>query len=355
MSISEQLEAEIDQAIEQSAEEVTEETSEETTVVSEGREEEVTVPTDEEKSEEVQKTSEDTQETDDTETQEDTQQETQEDTDQVELADTPEDSEENTPEQQTPEAGFSDTSLTRAVNAGLSLAEARSFGNEDALNAVSGRLEQQSQQYRTWAQEEQARHAQLQQQTVEEVDPFVDLKLNSDDYDPEIVAKFDQLTGIVRNQQELIQDFQSNQEQIQTNASNQGRAEIERWFDEEIAGLGEDFVEAVGSGGYNNLDRGSSQFANRDAIASQISVLISGYNAQGLSAPSRSDVFKMASRQVLSDKFAKIENDKLSNELGKQSKQHIQRANKTKASPVLSADEQDQEIADSIDRQFFGK
>lgn len=355
MSISEQLEAEIDQAIEDSS-------AEETTVVSEGREEEVTVPVKEENSEETQGTPEEKQE-EAQETPEEKQEETQEDT-QLDREDTSgdtfEDSEEGTQEDSedaVPE-GISDDALTRAVNAGLSLAEARSFASEDVLNGISNRLEQQTQQYRTWAQEEQARHFQAnqqQQRQEEEVDPFADLKLNPDDYEPEIVEKFEKLAEIVKGQRETIADFQYSQENAQASANEQSRVEIVDWFDKEISDLGEDFSGVVGTGKYNDLDRGSQQFANRDAIANQMSVLIAGYNAQGIPAPNRSDVFQTASRFVLSDQFVKVGNEKLSKQLEQQSTQHIQRANKSKATTVLTAEEQDKEIADSIDRQFFRK
>lgn len=347
MSISKELEAEIDTAINDNRE--GSEAQEENVVVQEQGEAQ------EEAQEEVQ---EETQEEEaKEEIQEDTQKEIQEDTSAVVESeeDTPGDTKGDTPE------AFSDASLTRAVNAGLSLEEARSFGSEKLLHNVSDRLEQQAMQYRAWAREEETKYNQLQQQQQQQqqqqevVDPFADLKLNPDDFDPDMVAKFDKLTEIVKNQHATIQDFQTYQEQTQAASYDQGRAEVEQWFDKEVSGLGEDFTDVMGTGDYNSLDRNSQQFANRDEIASQMSVLIAGYNAQGLPAPNRSDVFQMASRHVLADKYSQIESEKLSGVLKNQSSQHIQRANRTKVTPALSAEEQDKEIAASIDQQFFGR
>ncbi len=331
-AVSEELVGEIDQAIE------------EITVISEGSEETIEVPG----SEETPETSEET-------AKEDTPQETQEDTQKSE--DTHEDSEEDTPTD-TPEetveepVSLSQESIARAMGNGLTYSEASSFGSETELNEFSGRLE-----YTAQVQQAREQQGQQQQQQPEVVDPFADLpKLDPDEHGSEIVGMFDRLTGIVKGQYETIQGFQSNQQQFQehylatSQAANQG--EIEEWFDGEVEKLGDDFKDVLGSGKYKNLNQGSPEFQNRDAIANHMSVMLAGYKAQGREAPARSEIFDVAARQVLADKFSDIRNNKLSDELKKQSGQHIQRANKSTSTVVKTPDEEDAELAELLDSKF---
>ncbi len=335
------------------------------------------VETDNDFPEEVEGTSKENQEDAQQEVQEDTQEEIQEDTQETEQsqADTLEDSKEDTQEEDKSKEeysesegkekedkfkeeeiiGISDIALTRAVNAGLTVSEARSFSNEENLNGVVGRLETQNQQYRTWAQELQTNQQQTVEQLQEEqpVDLFADLpKLNPEDYDPEVVKFLDGLTDIARKQQEVIQDFQANQDNIVAANYNAGRVDVEDWFDKEISNLGADFEEIFGTGNFNSLNQNSVEYQNRDNVAGQLSVLIAGYNAQGINAPQKSDLFQTAVRQIFHEKYAKIEHGKLENNLKKQEKQHIRRVNKSKSIPSMSPEEIDKEIADAIDSQF---
>ncbi len=349
-NVSEELVNEIDQAVE------------EVIVVSEGSKEEVSVPSSKENPEETKTTSEETKTTSkDTQenTEGDTQQETQEDIQGNDPSeDTPEDSEEDTPKdtlkedtapQLSPQQpSFQQKSLVRAMSNGLTLSEARSFGSDEELNYFSGKLELNARSV----------ESNQKQQEQEVVDPFADLpKLDPESFDPEVVEMFDKLVGIVKDQHTTIQDYSTQQEQFQnqyletSQATNQ--AEVETWFDSQVESLGDDFKDVLGEGKYNALDKESPHFKNRDAIASQMSVLLAGYNAQGFPIPPREEVFGMATRSVLSGKFSELKSNELSNKLKEQSKQHIQRANKPPSTVAKTPDEEDAEIASLIDEQFF--
>ena len=344
-NVSEELTNEIDQAVE------------EVFVTSEGSEEEISVPSSEENLEETKTTPKDTQEI----TGGDTQQGTQEDIQGSDPSeDTLEDSEEDTPKdtpkedaasQLSPQQpSFQRESLVRAMSNGLTLSEARSFGSDEELNYFSGRLELN-------ARSVESKQNQKEQEVV---DPFADLpKLDPESFDPEVVEMFDKLVGIVKDQHTTIQDYSTQQEQFQnqyfetSQVANQ--TEVETWFDSQVENLGDNFKDVLGEGKYNALDKGSPHFKNRDAIANQMSVLLAGYNAQGFPIPPREEVFGMATRSVLSEKFSELKNNELSDKLKEQSKQHIQRANKSSSAVVKTPEEVDAEIAASIDEQFFGK
>lgn len=231
---------------------------------------------------------------------------------------------------------ISDHTLTMAVQAGIPLATARSFASEQALRDMVSVIQ---------AKDESAEAA------PPEPDPLDSLPtLDPENYDPEVIKMFDALVGVVRQQREAIKTFQGQQEQTARVSQEAASRDVEQWFDQQVAQLGDDFSEALGTGGYSALDRGSSQYAKRDAIANQMSVLLAGYRVLGQQAPPREQVFDTAARLVLADEYQKVHEKKLTSDLAKRSSQHIQRAGGQKATSKLSPDE---ETAALLDEKFF--
>jgi len=236
---------------------------------------------------------------------------------------------------------ISDEALTRAVEVGIPLADARMFPSEGSLISAVNRMENAIQSVIETEEEEKP------------VDPFANFpKLDPEVYEPEVIQTLDKFKDIIKQQYETIQSLQSQHEEVSEVSQAQAAAEIEQWFDRQVAGLGKDFEEALGAGGYNSLDRGSSQFAKRDAIARQVSVLLAGYQAQGQQSPPWEEVFKVAAGQVLQDEYRQIHEKELRENLKKQASQHIQRAGGAKAKPKLSPEE---EIAAEVDAKFFSR
>jgi hypothetical protein len=224
---------------------------------------------------------------------------------------------------------ISDDALTEAVRAGIPLAEAREYPSEAALTRAVGIIRQAT---------EKSGQSAGGKESKSEDDPLASLpKLDPANYEPEVIEMFDKLTGVIRQQQEAIRSFREHQESTARSSQESAAREVEHWFDEQVSKLGDDFAEALGKGGYASLNRGSAQFASRDKIAAQMSVLLAGYQAAGQSAPSREEVFDMAARHVLRDVYQKVSEKKLASDLAKRSTQHIQRAggqnNKSKLSP----------------------
>lgn len=237
---------------------------------------------------------------------------------------------------QKPAVVIGDELLTEAVLGGLDLDVARQFPSEDALRRVLHNI-------RKTADEP----------AEAEEDPLANLpKLDPNTYEPEVIKTFDALVGVVRKQQEAIRQFQAQSEQMARSGQEAAAQEVERWFDEQVAKLGSDLSDALGSGAYRTLDRGGSQFAKREAIATQVAVLLGGYKAAGKVPPPRDEVFDAAARIVLKDEFEQLREKKLAGELAKRSTQHIQRAGgqkaKTNQDPLEAT-------AALIDQKFFGK
>lgn len=247
---------------------------------------------------------------------------------------------------------ISPAALARAMGNGLSLSEARSFETDGALEDFSNRLEYIGQQQALTQQQEQQ---QQQQQQQEVFDPFSNLpKLDPENFDPEVITMFDQLTNIVKGQHETIESFRTNQQEVALEMQGANRAEVESFFDEQVKNLGEDYQDVLGAGKYSDLNQSSSEFLKRDEIASQMSIIIAGHQHQGMEVPPRAEVFKAATQIVLADKIAELKHNKLSNELKEQATQHIQRVNKSNVASTLTDEQFDVELGAEIDQKFSG-
>ena len=236
-----------------------------------------------------------------------------------------------------PEVHISDELLTRAAQAGIPLAHARKFDDEEALLGAVEHYE------KAWEEAEI--------ETTPAKDPLSELpKLDPDVHDPQVIAQFDRLTDIIKQEREIGQtEVKAVQERLQAMEDLQAdtisatreaeNVESAQWFDKKISGLGENFQGALGEGDSASLNSQSKQYTNRAEIAMQISVMESGYGAQGLKIPSRNELFEKASRAVLPDEYQQVHEKKLSDKLGKRAGQHISRAGGQKVSGTQTAHE----------------
>jgi len=239
---------------------------------------------------------------------------------------------------------ISDELLERALDVDISMADARSLPLESLERIIEARE-------RTIAAEIEAEErASVDVQSKEAEDPFSDFpKLDPEVHDTDVIKSFEKVMEITKQQYETIQALQRQQEDISLATQAREAAEVEKWFDKQVAGLGEEFSEALGVGDYRSLSQGSSQYANREKIANQLSVLLSGYAAQGLEAPPREELFNTAARLVLHKEYQAIDNKKLASDLEKQASQHIQRAS---GRQVSSAQSPEDEAAALLDEKF---
>ena len=225
---------------------------------------------------------------------------------------------------------ISDDLLTRAAQAGIPLVHARKFENEESLLGAVEHYE------KAWEQAET--------EATPAKDPLSELpKLDPEIHDPQVIAQFDRLTNIIKQEREAGQtETQAMQERLQAMEDLQADAisatreaentESMQWFNKQISGLGENFQEALGEGDSASLNSQSKQFANRAEIARQVSVMEAGYEALGQKVPSRDDLFGTAAKLVLQDEFQQLHEKKLSGKLEKRAGQHISRAGGQKVS-----------------------
>ena len=225
---------------------------------------------------------------------------------------------------------ISDDLLTRAAQAGIPLAHARKFDDEETLLGAVEHYE------KAWEK--------VEAETTPAKDPLDELpKLDPDVHDPQVIAQFDRLTNIIKQERETgqtevkaVQERLQAMEDLQADAISATReaedVESAQWFNKQISGRGENFQEALGEGDSASLNSQSKQYTSRAEIAMQMSVMESGYGAQGLKVPSRDELFEKASRAVLPGEYQQVHEKKLSGKLEKRAGQHISRAGGQKVS-----------------------
>ncbi len=237
---------------------------------------------------------------------------------------------------------LSDEAVSAAVEAGVPVSVALRFESDAALVSAVDSIKRAN----TWVMSEE-------EAGKDAADPLADLPvLDPEEHSKEAIELFGRLTSVIKEQRESLNEFRESQQQVVQAGQVTAAREIEGWFDKQVNDLGEDYAEALGTGGYGDQAQGSSQRAKRDNVASHMAVMLAGYQAQGMDAPPREQVFESAVQAVLGDDIAKIGEAKLSGKLAKRGKQHMQRAsgksNKSNKSP-------EEDVAALLDAKFFAK
>lgn len=255
-----------------------------------------------------------------------------------ELIDGPEPTKVDIPDSPQPPV-LSDESITRAIQSGMSMADVRSFTSEQSLLSVCEKLEEQVAQGLT--KEDEA-----------EEDPLAKFEnLDPEEFDPNVIKLFKSLVDTVRSQGKEVASLQAEQKQVIQASQGAVSREVEQWFDKQVTDLGGDFEEALGTGGYGSLNKGSVQFQNQEAIAQQMTIMLAGYQATGMPTPPREQVFDTAARSVLGDVYRDAQEGKLRSRLDGRKKKHIQRAGGQRSEPEQVSPEE--ETADLVNSKYF--
>ena len=241
---------------------------------------------------------------------------------------------------------FTDEAITRAMQVGMTPRDIRTFKSAESLANVTQAMEG----FKGRKSREDRENEEAAETEIEAEDPYADMpKLDSEVHDPQVIAAFDKLVEISRKQQEELETFRGQSDETSRKVTDAQTKEVERWFDTQVEGLGENFHESLGEGAHASLDRGSSQYANREAIVGQMSVMLAGYDAQEMEAPPSKEVFDAAARLVLGDEYQKIRDKKLADDLSSRATQHMQRAGGQKSTETQTPEE---EAAAAVDAKF---
>lgn len=235
---------------------------------------------------------------------------------------------------------ITDTHLERAVKAGMSMADAKTFKSAEALDRMCGMLEAGKKGSEKKGGEGDDPNG---KKGGEEppADPLALIPdLDPEKYDEQVVAGFKAMKEIIRRQDEFIRGAQS-----------EGRARESSWFDGQIESLGKPFVEALGSGPRSKLDPNGQPAAKRAELEQKFKILEAGYKANGTPVD-REVVFKEAVSVVLGEVAAKAEMAAKSKSLESRGANHVNRPSGGKTAPSKDAAA---EVAAMVDRKFFGK
>lgn len=251
-------------------------------------------------------------------------------------------------EKKTDDAGkepeVSDILVERAIKAGMSISDARSFKKAEALERVCGVLEKKRESSGGDSAGDKKDGDKKGDEDPLAAIPDLDPKdLDPEEYDEKVIAvvgAVKALKAFVRKQQETIGGL-----------LREGKSRDSSWFDGQVASLGEVFAEVVGDGNRAKMDPGSPQAKKLADLESKFNVLSAGYKAAGQEV-SREAAFNEAVSIVLGDVKAKSEATLKAGKLDDRKRQHVARPSGASVKPTTDplAD-----VAGELDRKYFGK
>jgi len=184
----------------------------------------------------------------------------------------------------TEEVEISDDLMTRAVQAGMSVSDAKAIKNATALESVCKTLEAARKTEPT--EEEAAAAAKAKEESVDNI--FKDLPvLDPEEYDENLVKLVDGLKGIILSQNTKITAFEAGTKVTEAN-----------FVDTQINALGPEFAERIGVTGKVVAD--SPQAKTRDAVRTKFDILSAGYKASDIEVD-QTVVFSEAVGMVMGD------------------------------------------------------
>jgi hypothetical protein len=245
-------------------------------------------------------------------------------------------------------AGTSPAAIMRAINAGISAADAVALGDDKLVDqlvlqreaAERSRLEAEQLEL---LREEDVKAADDRRKAIDDLLP----KLDPEEMDPNVIAAFEAMKKLVESQQEQLDSFRAEQVSQSSAADAVREREVATWFEGKVTALSDSFDSVLGKDGVNAVN---IKPETADAIAGKIAVLVEGYRASGLPVPKLDDMFDEVARIVLKDDFARLEEAQLAERMEKRAAQDISRPGGSKSKTERSPTD---EVADMINKRYF--
>jgi hypothetical protein len=228
-------------------------------------------------------------------------------------------------------AEHAESLIERAVKAGMSIGEAKSFQDAKALERICDVLEKKG------AKTEESPSG---DGKAKEDDPLSAIP----DLDPEIYDE--KLVGIVKTLKDIIRGNMKESAGLRTANETTGNRS---WFDQQVDSLGDAFEKTLGKG--ERSKRTSEQRASLAALEDKFAVLEAGYRAAGKQVD-KETIFKEAVSVALGDVQVRAEAKVKADQLATRRLQHL---NRPSGASVKANTDPMQDIADKLDRKFFGK
>ena len=226
-----------------------------------------------------------------------------------------------------------DSLVERAVRAGVSISDAKTFQSADALTRICTMLESQK-------ANDKGGTPPKKEAEEEEDDPLKDVpSLDPKDYDEGVIKVVDALKAVIKDQHKKIKEV----------VASKSAVDVDLWFTSKVDALGDDYREVLGEAG--KVKSGTAQAAMRETLKEKFNILSAGYKASEKEIDPAT-VFNEAVSMVLPDVAQKASLAKKEKEAADRERRKIQRPG---GAGVKSASDPLAEVANAIDGKFFKK
>lgn len=243
------------------------------------------------------------------------------------------DKKEEDPIKKDDEPSVPDELVERAVKAGMTIADARSFKDSDALERTCSLLEAKAKPGEPVVEKGKAEGGTEDGEDKELVELIGKIpELDPDLYDEKVIEV---VTAMREVSKALASRAYALKLENATLRESKSGAESTSWLDSQVAGLGKAYEDAI-----------KAEPAKRAELQEKLTILEAGYKATGKEVP-RESVFQEAASLVLKEAAAKAEETEKAEALKKRSKQHINRPGGSRVTPKGDPLE---EIAAEVDK-----
>ncbi len=259
--------------------------------------------------------------------------------------------------------GISDALLERAVKTGLSLTDAKSFNNSEALEKTVGILEKSQAAAGDKASDDKTGKTDTENKDADdkkiefkpfEVKPFEVKFDKEDEIEPDIAKNITAITDPGTAQIKALHEHYAEQinavfdqlqqantqvKSMQSAMDHQGAAKFETEFEGLVKGLGDEYEDLVGKGVGKDLDKNGTQMANRNKLIGAMQVVDEATIKAGKKLLPQDEVFKQATAIVFSDKATELATKKVVDKVKTRAEQGLNRATGTKGKPLTPQQE----------------
>ncbi len=242
-----------------------------------------------------------------------------------------------TAEKKVDDVVIDDDLIERAVRNGLTMKQAKAFGDASVLESTLTLMESKSAASEQTEKKDTGKDT---EKTVEEL-KFEALELvfeNVDDLDPELVAKVKAINehnsknmeAITKVVNELRVQLSEKTQSDNDTAVDKILNEIENLYSD----LGDDYKDLIGKGSTTGLAKGSTQAGNRQKVIEAMRAIDIVDSGNKVSKTTK-ELFNGAIKQVFSDKQVELTNKKVAKTVTERNEQAINNpSGKTKAAPT---------------------
>ncbi len=277
-------------------------------------------------------------------------------------------SEQKGDEEKVDDSELSDELLTKAIQYGLTMVEAKSFKSAAALETTLTHLERVAALPNTDNTDVDKSKADAKdKEAAPEFKPFVpkplELKCENEDEIDESTTKSvkamnehnaAQLKEMNEHYEQQMKTMSDKLASVHSNVALQTATNFEKDFDTYVADTGDEYVKELGKGGIRSLDGKSTERANRMKVMNTMDVIDDTARKSGVTLSPEKEVFQQALDIVFKDKAKKMATEKAVSSLDKRSKQSIGKPSgkkETANSPIDKAIKTSKEFDAKIDAE----